>query len=173
LGQSKIGQPGVVADGPVCHGLCGTQPASSRPAAKRYVGCQKNAMTKYILTYLGLNALVPASFFYFKMKENALIVIVPVVTYCGYVYYIGHRAIQDGKSFDVIHREARWFSFAIVYVMGIGGSLLMSLAEGRGYWGLWWGIATGWIVGLFAFLPAMVLVNQFFGERNKPPNQAL
>jgi hypothetical protein len=31
-------QPGVVADGPVCHGLCGAQPAPSRPAAKRYVG---------------------------------------------------------------------------------------------------------------------------------------
>src|SRR5512145_174073 len=30
-------EPGVVADGPVCHGLCGAQPAPSRPAAKRYV----------------------------------------------------------------------------------------------------------------------------------------
>jgi hypothetical protein len=33
-----IVEPGVVADGPVCHGLCGAQPAPSRLAAKRYVG---------------------------------------------------------------------------------------------------------------------------------------
>lgn len=31
-------EPGVVADGPICHGLCEAQPAPSRPAAKRYVG---------------------------------------------------------------------------------------------------------------------------------------
>jgi len=35
------GQPGVVADGPVCHGLCGAQPAPSRPAAKRNVRAEK------------------------------------------------------------------------------------------------------------------------------------
>jgi hypothetical protein len=35
------GQQGVVADGPVCHGLCGAQPAPARPAAKRYVRQKK------------------------------------------------------------------------------------------------------------------------------------
>ena len=32
-----VTEPGVVADGSVCHGLCRAQPAPSRPAAKRYV----------------------------------------------------------------------------------------------------------------------------------------
>jgi hypothetical protein len=40
------GQPGVVADGPVCHGLCRAQPAPSRPAAKRYVGRRIMARTR-------------------------------------------------------------------------------------------------------------------------------
>ena len=34
-------EPGVVADGPACHGLCRAQPAPSRPAAKRYVRPQQ------------------------------------------------------------------------------------------------------------------------------------
>ena len=39
-------QPGVVADGPICHGLCGAQPAPSRPAAKRYVKSQEELIDK-------------------------------------------------------------------------------------------------------------------------------
>src|SRR5512141_1287292 len=35
--KREIANTGVVADGSVCHGLCGAQPAPSRPAAKRYV----------------------------------------------------------------------------------------------------------------------------------------
>jgi len=35
--QHEDGEQGVVADGSLCHGLCGAQPAPSRPAAKRYV----------------------------------------------------------------------------------------------------------------------------------------
>jgi hypothetical protein len=59
-------EPGVVADGPVCHGLCRPQPAPSRPAAKRYVEHMMEEKTK--TTYLiGMNmrmllVLVLASF---------------------------------------------------------------------------------------------------------------
>lgn len=45
-------QPGVVADGPVCRGLCGAQPAPSRPAAKRKVR-QKETMKSVSLRVIG------------------------------------------------------------------------------------------------------------------------
>jgi murein L,D-transpeptidase YafK len=51
-----IAQPGVVADGSVCHGLCRAQPAPSRPAAKRYVMRQKNMKTKISVLLLILAA---------------------------------------------------------------------------------------------------------------------
>lgn len=44
------------ADGPVCHGLCGAQPAPSRPAAKRNVGCRitvPKRKTKYAAPFIG------------------------------------------------------------------------------------------------------------------------
>jgi len=48
-------QQGVVADGPVCHGLCGAKPAPSRPAAKRYVGYQnRNMNVKSIMAIAGV-----------------------------------------------------------------------------------------------------------------------
>src|SRR5512145_3291699 len=43
-------EPGVVADDPVCHGLCGAQPAPSRLAAKRYVKLQTGGTMKTMLS---------------------------------------------------------------------------------------------------------------------------
>jgi len=57
-------EPGVVADGSVCHGLCRAQPAPSRPAAKRNVGWKKEEMTtktKYFIVG-GLCLLAGAAF---------------------------------------------------------------------------------------------------------------
>ena len=130
-------------------------------------------MIAIIVAYLGVNGLVLAGLFHLKKDQSAFVWVIPLVTYIAFIHYIGRRSIKQGKAYDDILRQSYRFSFAIAYIMGIGGGLLMSLAEGQGYAGLFWAISTGWLGGLLACLPAMVLVNQFFGDTNKPPNQAL
>lgn len=125
------------------------------------------------VSYLTVNALVLALLLGTGKDQSNLIWVVPVLTFVGAIYWIGRQEIKKGKAYQDILRRSCWFAFAVAYVMGVGGTVIMSAAKGEWLAGLTAGIATGWIGGLFACLPALVLVNQFFGDTSKPPNQAL
>jgi len=57
-GYEKMVQPGVVADGSDCHGLCRAQPAPARPAAKRNVMPEKRMKNTRVLKLFGIGIVV-------------------------------------------------------------------------------------------------------------------